>query len=171
MKKLILTSVIILALIFTVSAQVFTEDAQVLTTVSVSRTAKNNNGDNLHKVANVFSAKVGDELKRLYPAEYSWPEVNLECSPAGYITLSYMVEIVRSDSANAKTVFDHRGALSISKYDNARKISKENLDSACVSFRAKGYEVLSIGSGFDSKVVCNGITYHVSEGFIGANKK
>lgn len=43
--------------------------AQTIATVEISRTSFDNEGDNLHKLANAFADSVGKVLKVMYPAK------------------------------------------------------------------------------------------------------
>ncbi|HRH31576.1 MAG TPA: hypothetical protein PK950_02815 [Candidatus Paceibacterota bacterium] len=83
-------------------------------TIRLSRTAPNNAGDYLHKIANVFADSVGKALKAYYPATIETSSIEVTAKTDGnYITLTYELTIESADEESALYYFDHRGALSV----------------------------------------------------------
>lgn len=97
---------------------------QVLTTVTKTKTAWNNSGDTLHRIANQFADEVGDQLKAYYPARAENISVILMWNQATGYTLNYSADIVR-DTFNYQLIFDHRGSLSYGNYYDARANAKQ----------------------------------------------
>jgi hypothetical protein len=83
----------------------------ILVRVYKTRELPNNNGDELHRIANEFANEVGNKLKSNYPAEIHSLAYIVE-SAGNNIRLTYEALIKRSDETSYQRFFDHRGALS-----------------------------------------------------------
>ncbi len=83
----------------------------VLARVFKTRELPNNNGDELHRVANEFADEVGGKLKSNYPAKIYSVTYKVE-SVGSNIRLTYEALIERSDETSYHWYFDRRGALS-----------------------------------------------------------
>lgn len=157
MKKILFIGLLFFVIAIHVSAQ------QTLLTVTKSRTAFDNSGDSLHKIANEFSTAVGDALKENYPArvdDFSLDVSLIWNSWSGY-TLTYSARIVRATAQNFQKHFDHRGSLSNSPI-NAKALGYEQYLIAVSKFE-KTYGKM-IESSFNHATQANG--FFLWESFI-----
>jgi len=76
-----------------------------------TKTSPNNNGDNLHRIANDFSKEVGNKLKEFYPAKVENVSVKLTVIN-GMLNLTYSAQITKCSKKESQFYFDHRGGLS-----------------------------------------------------------
>lgn len=82
-------------------------------TVVCERTLRNNAGDQLHQIANVFADSVGNALKRNYPVQLDGVTVDLICEN-GSMTLRYTTWLYECDPSVADYYFDRRGSFGLS---------------------------------------------------------
>lgn len=123
MKKILVIFVFTCCIITPDNASAQTTQNHFL--IEMERTAPDNAGDQLHKLANNFAKLIGDTLKALYPATVTDVDVFMNEGPNG-ITLSYRAIVSRCEPYEAIYYFDHRGALSgNNKFDLAEKDAKE----------------------------------------------
>jgi hypothetical protein len=123
MKKILLLLVIIVGQ-FTNPVMV---SAQNEITIKMQRTAPDNEGDNLHKVANDFAKLVGDTLKSLYPATITSLSISIAESDSK-ITLTYVAIISHCEIEDVVYYFDRRGSLSAG--NNLKKTEKSAKNNA-----------------------------------------
>ena len=123
MKKVILIA--LMALPFTIFGQNFPEtDLESLIfinegyiTLSHTMIAPDNSGDQLHRgAANPFCKKIGDFLKKNYPARITSrsAKINFVTHKNGNLKLTYEISIEACGPLEADYYFDHRGGLSSS---------------------------------------------------------
>jgi hypothetical protein len=173
MKKLLLFLVLIIGQISN-SSVVY---AQNEITIKVQRTAPDNRGDYLHKVANEFAKLVGDTLKSLYPATITSITVSMDESAPG-ITLTYSAIVSLCEKEDAIYYFDRRGALSASNdLLSAEEDAKERaLEQTIVTYKkfveqfGSPYRVWYLNAKTKTKMADYKYLY-LAENFIGAGPK
>ncbi len=145
-------------------------------TITITRTASNNAGDNFHQVSNVFCDTVGKTLKAHYPAhiEIGSLSVTFEADSNG-MTLTYSATIEPCDSAFADYYFDHRGALSANRIKDFAE--KDARNRACEQYKvvAEKFKTAYGNCNMQSmnhkgSVRFRGLTWSIHEHFITAKK-
>ncbi len=142
--------------------------------ITLSRTAPNNDGDYLHKIANVFADSIGNTLKAMYPAIIEPNSISVKISSDGKnITLAYSAVIVKvKNQEEAQFYFDHRGALSVSlNRDFALEDAKNRARTQMIPFvdkftEAYGESNLYISHNNRSETILNGKTWVIFENFV-----
>ena len=139
-------------------------------TITKTRTAADNSGDYLHKIANEFADEVGKKLKENFPAKVKDLDVEILFN-RGMYTLTYTATITQCPEGQHHYYFDHRGAFSRRMSSqaagaDAESRRNEQIQPTLDDFKkAYGYsEVIGrIGDGVPCGKECH---VYVSEAFI-----
>ncbi len=113
------------------------DTAIVVTTIGQGA---NNNGDSLHRAANVFVDAVAKVAKEHFPVEFDgWPTHEIT-EVKGLMRLTYSITLVKTDSISGILHVDHRGALS---WDADLKKAKVDSRARCkAQFEVAGGKLL-----------------------------
>ncbi len=141
--------------------------------VTKTKTSSNNNGDNLHKIANEFSKEVGNKLKELYPAKINNISVKLKVVN-GMLSLTYIAQIIKCNKQEAQYYFDHRGALSASNkklnaLNNAKSRVEQQKTEVVFEFK-KFYNNVTVVSQNIDQIEYSGMFWVINELFIASSK-